>query len=114
MQQNEQMREIAAIIARLLTHFRQRDEPIEIFTMLADDWIKDVAEFGVAIVAETAREWRQNHDWAPKIAEFRRLCRESRDTANWRSDRALPKPEHGAGVVQRRHGARLGRTRGSR
>jgi hypothetical protein len=87
------VREIAAIIGTLLALYWQPDETPEVRQLLMQVWLEDLMEFGPAVVAESMREWRRGQKWRPTIAVFRALCRENQDLANFRRDRALPKPE---------------------
>ena len=92
MQQKTSPHEIAAILGTLLNLYWQADETLEVRKAVAKVWLEDFAEFDPAVVDEASREWRRGQERRPSIAEFRRLCHEGRANANFRRDRALPKP----------------------
>ena len=92
MQQKSSPHQIAAILGTLLNLYWQADETPEVRKAVAKVWLEDFAEFDPAVVDEAAREWRRSQQRRPSIAEFRRLCHEGQANANFRADRALPKP----------------------
>jgi hypothetical protein len=72
--------EIAALVARLLTHYWTAAEPIGMREAQARDWIEDLCEFIPAQVDEACRRWRRSQSRKPTIADIRALAIEERDT----------------------------------
>lgn len=71
--------EIAALVARLLTHYWTAAEPIGMREAQARDWIEDLCEFIPAQVDEACRRWRRSQSRKPTIADIRALAIEERD-----------------------------------
>lgn len=70
---------LSMMIGRLLAHrWRGRAEDASdlMREALIIDWIEDVGEYPAWAIEAAMREWRRNEEWAPTIANIRRLCEE--------------------------------------
>lgn len=67
-------REIAVVLGQLAVHFWHPDRPAEHHRMLFDDYISDLSEYPIGVIAEAARDWRRTERWWPKLAELRERC----------------------------------------
>src|SRR5690242_2716775 len=94
---SQQRLAIAALIARLLTHFWAADDPPELRRAQAEDWINDLAEFPTEFVDRACCEWRQNKTRRPTIAEIRALAIEAVRNAE---TRRLPRPAPSEAQIQ--------------
>jgi hypothetical protein len=67
-------REVAAIVARLMSHYWAADDPEPIRKAQAEDWIADLFEFEIADIVAATTEWRRASTRRPTIADIRLLC----------------------------------------
>jgi hypothetical protein len=72
--QTANSREIAVVLGQLAVHFWHPDRPAEHHRMLFEDYIGDLSEYPIGIIAEAARNWRRTERWWPKLAELRERC----------------------------------------
>jgi hypothetical protein len=70
----QQRASIAALIARLLSHYWAGDDPPETRRAQAEDWIEDLLDFDLGIVAEACAQWRRGMSRRPTPADIRRLA----------------------------------------
>ena len=70
-----ELREIAALIARLLSHYWTAADPIETRQAQHEDWLMDLREFGPEIVEQACLRWRRQPDGRrPTPGQIRALC----------------------------------------
>lgn len=74
-----EIREISAIVTRLLAHYWTADEHPRVRQAQLEDWLEDLVEFGPAIVAAACRDYRQSGaaHRRPIPIDIRRLCIET-------------------------------------
>ncbi len=89
---SETARQIASLIARLLSHFWATGEPESLRREQAHDWLDDLREFAPKTVARACAEWRRGQTRRPMIADIRKLCIEDREIYNPPPKLALIKP----------------------
>ena len=85
---SQEIKEIAALIARLMSHYWTAADPVQTRQAQLEDWLDDLVEFGPAAVAEACREWRRTQSRRPTPADIRRLAAEARAV----DQRCLPPP----------------------
>lgn len=56
---SQDIRQISALIARLMNHYWTAADPVATRQAQLDDWLGDLVEFGPEIVAEACGEWRR-------------------------------------------------------
>lgn len=85
-------RQVAATIARLLLHYWAPGElSDEARRAMAADWLEDLSEFGPEIVANACREWRRRPiNRRPLPGEIRAICIEQQTKAQERIALAGP------------------------
>lgn len=71
-------RQIASLVARLLSHFWTADDPPAMREAQIGDWIEDLIQFGPDTVSRACGEWRRTQSKRPTIADIRKLCIEDR------------------------------------
>ncbi len=76
---SETDRQIASLIARLLSHFWATGEPESLRREQAHDWLDDLREYGPETVSRACGEWRRMQSRRPTIADIRKLCVEYRE-----------------------------------
>ena len=70
----EMLAELSAMVSRLLNHYWTGDDPAAVRKAQIADWLEDLREFSLAIVANAIREWRRTETRRPTIADIRKLC----------------------------------------
>jgi hypothetical protein len=73
---------------RLLSHYWAGDEPEAVRQAQIEDWITDLVEFPLHVVADMCQRWRQTETRRPLPTDIRRLCIETistppKDEASW-------------------------------
>jgi hypothetical protein len=86
--------ELAVIVSALMHFYARTDLDPEIrraqFEMF---WLPELGEFDAAIVRQACAEWqRRPMKEAPTPGQLRAICAELQASAEWRRERALPKP----------------------
>lgn len=72
---SSEIKEIAALVNRLMNHHWTADEPSTLRQAQAEDWLEDLIEFSPAIVAEACRQWRRKPgSRRPLPGDIRVLC----------------------------------------
>lgn len=87
--------EIAAMVARLLSHYWTAAEPAGVRQAQAEDWIEDLSEFLPSHVAEACRRWRRTQSRKPTIADIRALAIEEREIMR----SSIPVPAEVEGLI---------------
>lgn len=73
--ERETRRQVAAIVTRLLNHYFLPEKPAEVWQQEIEDWIADLAEFGIATVREACDEYRRRGDSnRPLPGQIRQIC----------------------------------------
>jgi len=88
-------RELATIIAALMHFYALSDIDPEIRqAQFAMFWLPELGEFDAAIIRDACAEWQRRRPpkEAPTPGQLRAICVELRANAEWRRNRALPKP----------------------
>lgn len=71
----QERRELAEMISRLLSHYWTPDDDPAIRRAQMRDWIEDLSEFPLALVAEACRDWRrQPGGRRPTPGDIYQLC----------------------------------------
>lgn len=69
------MREIAALVTRLLGHYWTADEPAAVRQAQIEDWLDDLREFPAEMVENACREWRRRPGGKrPTPGDIRQIC----------------------------------------
>lgn len=68
------MREIAALVTRLLSHYWTAADREETRVAQIEDWLDDLREFGSEIVDEACTSWRRGQKHRPTPADIRKLA----------------------------------------
>jgi hypothetical protein len=102
------VREIAAIVSKLLSHFWTADDPAATRQAQISDWIADLEEFSLEIVAKACAEWRRRPGARrPLPGDIRAICIELRELRSVppKSTRSgmFPSEEHHAELRHRIH-----------
>ena len=70
----EMLAELSAMVSKLLSHYWTADDPPTLRKAQIADWLEDLREFPLGIVANAIREWRHAQTRRPTIADIRKLC----------------------------------------
>lgn len=92
MPDSQRRQAIAAVIARLMSHFWTADDPMEIRRAQAEDWLADLASFDVDVVNEACARWRIKETRRPVIADIFKLCEEVAEMRQPAAVWTLPPP----------------------
>jgi len=77
------VREIAALVTALLTHYGTTNEPAAVRRREMQDWLDDLVEFDVDIVADACTDWRRRPGGRrPTPGDIRSLCVERQSERN--------------------------------
>lgn len=93
--------EIAALIARLLSHYWTGEDRIETRQAQIEDWIEDLIEFDLAAVAEACQQWRRTERRRPAPAEIRKLAAEEQWRIAYRARPRLAAPAEKPGEPEK-------------
>lgn len=99
-------RQIAELIAALLTHYWTGDDDPATRRRQAADWLEDLEEFSVTAIHTAIKKWRREWAKRPTPADIIALARDARDdeTVN-NPSRLLPSASHS--FPSRQHQAAL-------
>jgi hypothetical protein len=76
----DELNEIAAMIARLLSHYWTAADPVETRQAQHEDWLIDLREFGPEIVEQACTRWRRQPDGRrPTPGQIREFCIEEQN-----------------------------------
>lgn len=74
-EQKAAIREVSAIVTRLLAHYWTADDRVETRQAQIEDWVEDLIEFGPLAVATACRDWRRDtFHQRPLPGDIRALC----------------------------------------
>lgn len=66
--------EIAGRLAALFSHYWVGQMTDSLQTLIASDWLEDLAEYPSHVIEEACRKWRRSETRKPKPAELRDKC----------------------------------------
>jgi len=84
----DELKEIMAMVARLLSHYWTAADPVETRQAQLEDWLIDLREFGPELVEQACTRWRRQPDSRrPTPGQIRAFCIEEQNER--RRDQAL-------------------------